>query len=305
MIKLQHVFSDGALFQAALLLTIRGQAAPDAALSAVITGKAGKAAEAAAKADAQGFFALTLNTPEASFDSYEIAVRCGGEEVILHDVLFGELWLASGQSNMELTNSAITGAEKLYEEVAPKTIRVYHVDYPAYGGDGQFPWEPDAWMTGRWLKADDAKAMAGVSAAGLKFANDLYDFLNEKKDVPVAFLNASWGGTSMRSWLPRAAIEADAYMAGRLEKLGLNITPENWNTREGGNFQQTSAMYNVKIAPLEGVKVRGVIWYQGENEASGEHRNRAYADYLRFYHKVYADRFAADPEDFMMISSLI
>jgi len=72
-----------------------------------------------------------------------------------------------------------------------------------------------------------------------------------------------------------------------------------------GNWQQTSAQYNVKIAPLEGVKVRSIIWYQGENETSSEFYTKLYSDYLRFYYKVYRERFAADPDNFVVLSSLI
>ena len=307
MFTLQKIFSDGALFQADARLVINGKAGEEAEITGKIFNESGLVSSASATADGEGNFTLELTTPAASFTKYDISLHCGkcGCDYTMHDVLFGELWLASGQSNMELPNAAITDVQKLYDEIAGKNIRVYHVDYPAFGGGGAFPWEPDRTMTGSWMTADDTAKLNGVSALGLKFAAELYEWLNGAEDVPVGFLNATWGGTSMPSWFPKDAIDADEYMKGRMQKIGNYPTPENWNNRGDCNFQQTSSQYNVKIAPLEGVKVRGVIWYQGENECGGEFHTKAYADYLRFYHKTYAERFGAFPDSFMMISSLI
>ena len=307
MFTLQKIFSDGALFQADARLVINGKAGADAEITGKIFNESGLVSSASATADGEGNFTLELTTPAASFTKYDISLHCGkcGCDYTMHDVLFGELWLASGQSNMELPNAAITDVQKLYDEIAGKNIRVYHVDYPSFGGGGAFPWEPDRMMTGSWMTADDTAKLNGVSALGLKFVAELYDWLNGAEDVPVGFLNATWGGTSMPSWFPKDAIDADEYMKGRMQKIGNYPTPENWNNRGDCNFQQTSSQYNVKIAPLEGVKVRGVIWYQGENECGGEFHTKAYADYLRFYHKTYAERFGAFPDSFMMISSLI
>ncbi len=308
MFKLQKIFSDGALFQADARLTICGEAGENADITAKITGKSGDFSVVSAEADENGKFTIVFpKTPSASFETYEITLHCSkcGSDYTIHDVLFGELWLASGQSNMELPNSAIPEVHKLYEEIADKKIRVYHVDYPEYGGNGAFPWTPNQMMSGEWMSSVNCTSLDKVSAVGLKFVSDIYDFLNHDANVPAAFLNATWGGTSMPSWFPLDAIDADASIKEKLQKLGNYPTPENWNTRGDVNFQQTTAQYNVKIAPLEGVTVRGVIWYQGENEAGGEFQNKVYADYLRFYHKTYAERFGADPDNFMMISSLI
>ncbi len=305
MFTLPHVFSNGALFQGNADLSITGQASPSTAVTAKIARDGMGICSALTKTDADGRFTLSLHTPAPSFDTYTITLTDGDEVRTMNDVLFGELWLASGQSNMEFANASNPGCKDMFSEVAPKTIRVYHVDYPSFGAEGEFPWEPDTLMTGHWVSADDDKHLGYVSALGLKFANDVYDFLNKNADVPVGFLNATWGGTSMPSWFKLAELEKEPDLCERMKKLGNYPTPENWNTKGGGNFQQTCCQYNVKIAPLEGVKVRGVIWYQGENECGGQYWHRMYADYLRAYHRMYTRLFAAYPNDFMMISSLI
>ena len=305
MFTLPHVFTNGALFQGNASLNITGQASPCTAVTAKIAKDGMGICSALTKTDANGRFTLSLHTPAPSFDTYTITLTDSDEVRTMNDVLFGELWLASGQSNMEFANASNPGCKDMFAEVAPKTIRVYHVDYPSFGADGDFPWEPDNLMTGHWISADDDKHLGHVSALGLKFANDVYDFLNKNADVPVGFLNATWGGTSMPSWFKLAELEKEPDLCERMKKLGNYPTHENWNTRGGGNFQQTCSQYNVKIAPLEGVKVRGVIWYQGENECGGQYWHRMYADYLRAYHRMYTRLFAADPSRFMMISSLI
>lgn len=309
MFTLPHVFANGALFQGNASLSITGQASPNAAVTGTITRSGTAICSALTETDADGRFTLSLHTPSPSFDPCTVTLTCGEDVHIMEDVLFGELWLASGQSNMEFANDSNPKCKDMYAEVAQKTIRVYHVDYPSFGAEGAFPWDPDTMMTGHWISSDDGKNLGHVSALGLKFVNDLYDFLNfdadVPADVPVGFLNATWGGTSMPSWFRLSELEKETDLCERMKKLGNYPTPENWNTRGGGNFQQTCSQYNVKIAPLEGVKVRGVIWYQGENECGGQYWHRMYADYLRAYHRMYTRLFAAYPGDFMMISSLI
>lgn len=308
---LQKIFAkgDGALFQANAALTIDGSCCAGSDIRAAICGgKDTVIFETKTTADDKGGFSLTLRTPAPSFEERRIEIICAkcGARHILKDVLFGELWLGSGQSNMELPNSAITDWPLLAQELKDKAIRVFHVAYPPYGGEGNFPWEPDRAMDGWWMNSGDTDKLGGVSAVALKFVSEIYDKLNAgDKDIPVGFLNATWGGTSMPSWFPYDELEADEYLSGRMKKLGNFPLRESWNTRGIGNFQQTCSQYNVKIAPLEGVKVRGVLWYQGENETGGEYHNRMYADYLRFYQRTYAKRFGADPGNFMMISSLI
>ncbi|MBE6570514.1 MAG: sialate O-acetylesterase [Ruminococcaceae bacterium] len=304
MFTLQKIFADGALFQANAALEIRGKAGAGAEITGVITKNGETVYRTAAAADGEGQFLLTLQTPEASFAPCEITLTCScGAEYIMHDILFGELWLASGQSNMELPNAFMTDQQKLYDEIRDFNIRVYDVP-PLNCGDA-FPFDPNPMQNGFWVRADDADKLRNVSAMGLKFSAELYSWLNRNAEVPVGFLNASYGGTPILAWLPKDAVDADQKMKDIFGKFGKYPTPETWNTCGDVNFQQGCCQYNAKIAPLEGVKVRGVIWYQGENETGGEFWHRTYADSLRFYHKTYAERFGAEPDSFMMVSSLI
>lgn len=305
MFILQNVFSDNALFQADSVFTVRGTAEANSKVYAKITKGGNEIFGVSVDTDGSGAFAAELKTPSASFEIYEVEFTCGEDSYVMHNVLFGELWLASGQSNMELPNVSHPEFDALQETMKEKQIRIYHCDYAKCGENGNFPRDPDYSVTGRWILPCDRKALAGISACAFQFAITVYDELNRDKDIPVGILNCSWGGTSMPSWFPRDEMEKDEYIKSVLVRCGAYPTDENWNTKGIGNFQQTCAQYNVKIAPVEGTKVRGVIWYQGENETGGQYWTKCYADYLRFYHKVYSKRFGADPDNFMMISSLI
>lgn len=300
---LQKIFSDHALFQADASLVLNGTGESRAEIAARITRNGETVAQSSARSDKNGAFSLELKTPSASFAPCEITLQSRSDVFSIRDVLFGELWLASGQSNMELPNHAMANDQAILGEILDKKIRVYQL--PTAPGNSDFPWEPFRMQDGAWLLPGENDRLAHVSAVALKFTTEIYDWLNRNAEVPVGFLNASRGGTPLPAWLPLDAIEKDERMAEKMKKIGNYPTPEAWNTRGDCNFQQSCCQYNVKIAPLEGAKVRGVLWYQGENEAAGEYDQKIYADYLRFYRRIYAERFGADPERFPMLSSLI
>lgn len=306
MFTLPCVFTSGALFQQNSLLTITGTTTPNAALTVSITSDSGLFTTFATKSAPNGSFQVKIQTPSASFRPYTITLsNDAGDVYVMTDVLFGEIWLASGQSNMELMNSAMHDPASMYHCIRMKKIRVFSVAYPPYGAEGNFPWEPDTMAKGTWISSDKPDDFHPVSALATAFANKLYDYLNANADIPVGFINATWGGTSMCSWLPRDAFENDEYLLRRMKEADQYKDIDSWNNAGGSNFQQCAAQYNVKIALLEGLQMRGILWYQGENEAGAEYDHRIYADYLRFYHKTYADRFAADKSCFMMLSSLL
>ncbi len=305
MLTLSHVFTDGALYQAQSELTVRGKAAPSSTVTLKLTrdSDGAQVSFSEVRADENGIFDIVFTTPEASFDEYTITIEAENETQIIHRVLFGELWLASGQSNMELTNSWIEDNDKMFDEVKDKVIRVFSVGYPS--GDFEFPFDPDPTTYGFWIYSDEGEKLNNVSAIGLKFASEVYDYLNKDKDCPVGFLNVSWGGTMICHWLPRDVLPSSGNLYDYLKKFDFYPTKENWNTKKEFNFLQTSVQYNYKTAPIEGLKCRGIIWYQGESDSGGEYYEKMYAEALKLYYKTYSDRFAADKDNFKMISVLI
>lgn len=303
--KLPDIFSSGAMFQFNSELTLKGKTNKSSPVEGKIINSSGETVSSGkAVSDGEGVFAVTLHTPAPSFEKYSIELSNGKDNFLMEDVLFGELWLATGQSNMEMGNWTMPENQDLYDAVAEKTIRTYNVDY--YPDTENFPREPDNSVPGSWANSLDTSKLKMVSAVALRFCNDIYPFLNKEKPVPVGFLNASWGGTGINGWLPLSEIDKDEYIKSRMEKIKAYPCEENWNKcDEALRFQQPTAMYNVKIAPLEGVKVRGILWYQGENDCPADSVYHIYEDYMRFYHRIYRERFAADRDDFKMLCVML
>jgi len=305
--KLPCVFSNGAMFQAGSKLTVNGIAAPGERVRGEI--KRGREIVSAGSAlvGQNGKFALTLTTPVPSFTEHTLVISTADECRRIENVLFGEMWIATGQSNMELPNGAIPDRDRMMQLLKGKKIRIFHVDH--LPGNAEFPWEPDLFMNGYWVDPENVPALMNMSAMATKFAQIIYDFLNasgnERKGIPFGFANVSYGGTPIYAWLPREEMLADSTLHAHLERIGNVQDRDNWDARGDLNFQQPCCQYNAKIGPILGLKFRGVIWYQGENECGGERILRSYADYLRFFHRFYCDTFAANPDNFMMISSLI
>ncbi|MBR5871172.1 MAG: hypothetical protein IKZ09_09060 [Clostridia bacterium] len=307
MLQLYPVFSDHALFQCESTLTLRGIADPKSALTAEILAGETVIESGSAAAAKDGTFALTLNTPKGSFDVYEIRVQNGEECVTLSDIQFGELWIASGQSNMEMGNIHQPEFYRMAEAIVGTGIRTYSMAYQKDGADpNEFSVTPEDDTPGKWLLADGNYDWSHVSACATAFVLDIArKFKEMNKEIPVGFLNVSWGGTPIFGWIPLDVMDADERCHAFMEQQGRYPFSEKWNTYGGGNFQQPAAMYNRKIAPTRGLKARGIIWYQGENEVGIEWSQRIYAHALRVYHKYYTEEFAADPAAFPMISSLI
>lgn len=308
MITLPHVFASGALFQQNAPLTLHGHTDAHAALQATLTHGNDTFSTAAVTADAEGKFSFTLSAPAASLDEHwTITITCGDETITFDDILFGELWLASGQSNMEMSNHFQPTKDAFLSEMADRTIRVYHVDYLEGGGGGEFPYEPSDSTTGSWSSIAATALWDNLSAAGTAFVKEVYDYLKSTdREMPMGFVNANWGGTGMAAWIPRFGMDnAAPALLERMRSYGMYPDKEKWNTRGDVNFQQPTCQYNLKIAPLVGLKFRGILWYQGENECWGEPQWRIYKELLQLYHQVYTPLFAANEEHFPMLNVLL
>ena len=307
MINLYPVFQDHALFLHSSPLTVSGTALPGKNIHAKITKNGRILSEGSSVSENDGGFGVILNTPAASFDTYEISVSDGNDTVVISDVLFGELWLASGQSNMEMTNSQQNEFEKYFDSLQGKNMRFYLQNRNPGGQSGQYPFEPDYTMGGKWITVDKKELVGRVSACATAFCSKLYDFLNSGKgDTPIGFLNSSVGGTPIEAWLPMEVCENDRDIRDYLEKTGKYPFKDTWNKKGNANYQQTCCLYNQLIAPHTGAKCRGVIWYQGEGNCAGEYGYRIYAKLLKALRESYKKLLAPkDDEVFPIISSMI
>ena len=240
-LKLPAVIGDNMVLQQGQPVPIWGWAEKGAEVTVGIAGQS-----ASAKADDQGRWKVTLAKLETG-GPHELSIKTGGETRTLKNILVGEVWICSGQSNMEM---GIGAAKDAKEEIAaanfPKirlfTVEKHNEPAPLDDCKGKCQWaecSPATLGSGGW---------GGFSAAAYYFGRELHKQLN----VPIGLIHTSWGGTPAELWTSRKALEAEPKLKG----------------------YHGSGLYNGMIAPLIPYGIRGAIWYQGEANVGGAYHYR-------------------------------
>ena len=234
-VKPNPLFTDGMVLQQGRPVAVWGTADDGEAVTVKFQGQEVKAT---AK---DGKWAVKLASLAAG--GPDILSIKGTNEVVVKDVLVGEVWLASGQSNMEWPVRASTEPESVRATADDPMIRLFSV--PRVGAD-----EPRPTVEASWKPCTPAN-IDNFSAVAFAFGKQLRKALG----VPVGLINTSYGGTPAEAWTSREALEADPALK---EILG-------YNSKGSG---RPAVLYNAMIAPLIPYGIRGAIWYQGESNAS-------------------------------------
>jgi sialate O-acetylesterase len=198
------------------------------------------------KTDKDGKWMCTLGSLKTG-GPYTITISGKGNSVTLKNVMVGEVWIASGQSNMEWELYKTRNPDEVAAKSKNPKIRYFDVPKTPKQtaqtdlGDVAEMKKPPAKRTfGKWLECDPS-TVPGFSAVGYYFGRALQRDL----DVPVGIINSSWGGTHAERWTSKATFDS---------------TPELQGLKG-------SDLYNGMIVPLQPFAFRGVIWYQGEGNA--------------------------------------
>lgn len=300
MLRLASVFTDHALFLHSAPLTVRGES--DAATVTALILRAGEVLASAEGGVTGGRFCIDVMTPAASFDPCTLRVTAGSESVICEDILFGELWLAAGQSNMELPNLDHLEYEGLRPRFSAAGIRAYQptpipMDEPAYDapdfmGEG-------AWSTPADKEFENASALASIFSA----------VLSETLGIPCGFLNVNRGATRIEAWLPFDAMTEE--LTEYQKRIGRYPTKENWNAFTEAemfqykNFNQLSACERRVAAPLYGVRVRGMLWFQGCSNVTVELEHHMYAKTLAVLRDAWQREYGVPGGEFPVLMSTI
>ncbi len=220
--------------------------------------------------NSDGSFMATFNTPiSASFNKYKIVCSDDSTTKTINDVLFGDVWLSGGQSNMELQTRYIDGAQDLLNNANNSNIRFFIMpSNPAGGLNANEPVNPQFDIQeARWGKGnitDDVKLISGLSYTAIL---KLFGKLNTGgNNVPLAILNTSLGATNISAWTSRRTIEQSEYVKNFLIGYGRYDSRNTFNSKGSSNYNQTTAMFNSKIAPLTNMNIKGILWDQGEND---------------------------------------
>ena len=223
--------------------------------------------------DALGRWSLFLPALPASFTRYNLSLTCMPksriatgkiDQLTIHDVLIGEVWLSAGQSNMDFPVQFMIGGPKLVADADNPYIRNFCEN--VIGGHPPYSKQLFDAPDGRWFIADSPAGLTTlhVSAIGYSFALTLFAALNRNgHHVPVAVLNTATGDTNIRTWISAPEIDR----VGVLRRNALSTAVRRADQQLP--FDAPSALYNHKIAPLAGYTVRGIIWLQGENDVGG------------------------------------
>jgi len=204
------------------------------------------------QSDARGNWKLKVATPAAG-GPYSITIS-DGNPLILENILIGEVWILSGQSNMQMPmkgylNQPILGANEAIATSRNKSIRFFTV----VRNKSLTNLEDFA---GEWLECEPEN-LVEFSAAGYFFGQMIHQAL----DVPVGLVNSSWGGTRIEPWISEMGIK----------KFDWVKLPEK-SSKVDFSQQTPTVLFNAMISPMVGLAVRGALWYQGESNRNGPDR---------------------------------
>jgi sialate O-acetylesterase len=237
-ISMPDIFSDNMVLQQNSEVKIWGWAKPGEPVK-LSAGWLNESPET--KAGNQGTWSLLVSTPAAG-GPYTVRLE-GHNEIVFENVMVGEVWLCSGQSNMEW--SAAAGIDNADEDIAKASfpdIRFFSVSHST-------ALYPQSHFTGTWVTCTP-ETMREFSAIAYFFGKRLQEVL----DVPIGLINSSWGGTPAEAWMPAEAFEQDA----SLQAAAARQKPVPWGPVE------PARIFNAMISPMVPYQIAGVLWYQGE-----------------------------------------
>ncbi len=184
-----------------------------------------------------------VTTPEAG-GPFEVHVKGENNEIILKNIMIGDVWLCSGQSNMEWSaNSGIDNAKIEIENANHPNIRLFTVEKRTAD-------TPQRDVKGTWQTCT-SETMQDFSAVAYFFARKV----QEETGIPIGLIDASWGGTPAEVWTPERIFEENE----KLKEAAKAIEPtDSWPT-------EPTIVHNAMIAPITPFKITGALWYQGES----------------------------------------
>ena len=281
-VRLPHILSSHMVLQRDKPMHVWGWAAPGEAITVRLDG-----AEGHATTDRLGHWNVTLPS-HAAGGPYQMEVDAASGATVLDDVLVGDVWVASGQSNMEMPlkgfgNNHVKGGEEAAAAAHDKDLRLLLIRHRA----SVFPQDDveDSWTVATPQTARDFSAVAYF------FAREIRD----REKVPVGIVDATWGGTAIESWTSNDGLTRDPnypavmrvaarFLAGQADREALLAAEkrEDAEAKAAGRPAPAhpwhpdpeswvpSGLYNGMIAPLTPMTVRGFLWYQGETNSALE-----------------------------------
>ena len=248
-VELTPLFTDNMVFQQSCLAPVWGKAAPGAVVS-VTPSWNGKTYRSTA--DSDGNWSLKVETPRGGFKKYSVTIS-DGEPVVLQNVVVGEVWLASGQSNMQMPveswRAVRTNQEDIAAAAAYADVRLLQLSRSTGMREHDyFSADFDKW------KESSPETVRNFSAAAWYFGRKLMEELR----VPVGIIHSSWGGTIIEAWMSEGAIGAYPEMSASL--AAVKALSDNESQRER-TYEEEIAVFTREANRRDLGKIGGVaVW---------------------------------------------
>jgi sialate O-acetylesterase len=272
-VKPHALFTDGMVLQRGMKCPIWGTADPGEGVSVqfqavkggVIRTRTEMGASASANKDGKWQVSMQF-APDLAGGPYKLVIK-GKNTITLKNVYVGEVWICSGQSNMEWSLNNTHNAEEAIKNAKNAKIRLFTVpkntsDKPLTEFKGQPKWQEC-----------NAETVKDFTAVGYFFGRDLRKALK----VPIGLIHTSWGGTRAEAWTSRPVLEAHEQWKNesvnyhkameQYKEAAKKAKEEDKQLRNPTNANSPSVLYNGMIAPLIPYAIKGAIWYQGESNA--------------------------------------
>ena len=309
-LKLAAVFGDNMVLQQQMAVPVWGWTTPGANVTVKFSGQI-----KTVRAAADGKWLVKLGKLKASFTPQTLTVEAG-EIKILTNILVGEVWLASGQSNMDFTMSKKV---KRFAGVMNEETEIAAANYPLirmFTGDAQKTFAPTNRIGGEWKICTPENAPA-FSAVAYFFARDL----QREIKIPVGIITEAFGASTAEAWIDRETLASDAKLKPLLDRFdaaaekfrtnpppvvaaarsedvsATNAAPRGRSRAVRDPVQDqynATVMFNGMIAPVIPFAIRGAIWYQGEsivdaNKGGIELYPRVQAALIRDWRKLWSE----------------
>lgn len=281
-LRLAPVFTDHMVLQRDQPIRVWGSTAPGSPVQVSL----GKATEAT-RADAQGQWMVQLPAMPAG-GPYRIRIKSRGIQQTLQNVLLGDVWICAGQSNMRWRVRDSYGADMEKSQGTNPSLRLLDMEGTLEPVNKRYPLDfltqlspANYYKPGGWNPADSS-AVALFSAVGYYFGKEL----QQKTSVPIGLIQTAVGGVPLETYLPREGLLGDSllsplsqpgwldhplYPIWTAERVRQNLAA--WSEEAPDNPMPNHPfapgfLYDAAIRPLLNMPVKGVIWYQGESNAT-------------------------------------
>ncbi|GAA5497600.1 hypothetical protein Rhal01_03796 [Rubritalea halochordaticola] len=282
-LSLASVFSDKMLFQREQAVPIWGTATPGAAIQVGFAGQ-----QLTTTASAEGKWSLSLKAMPASSRDQQLTVTSGTKQLVIKDVLIGDLWIATGQSNMDWQLNQTTTGKSSIADSEDRQLRLLNLEGTLHPNNKHYELKflkqlnKDNYYRNKGWQQSGPQSSANFSAVAYHFAKSL----RSEVKVPVGVINLAVGGSPIEAHLSPEVMQKSPELSRLLPQWWKNEDYPQWcRQRAALNLSQWTAsadlrdqapphpfaphfLWEAGIAKILPLPVKGILWYQGESNAT-------------------------------------